>query len=162
MLGKFALCWLPLLGACVPADYEQEASLPELSSEVFYREIEPVLIEHCAFVACHGSADRPFRVFALHRRRKGSGSGAGRLTQEEHQANFDSARAFARDGQGNALLERKPLATSAGGYFHMGSEIFAGQDSFESTEHPGYQAIAAWARTALTTEADCAATDSCP
>ncbi len=148
----FVAAWL--LAGCVQSDLEMGASLAPLDAAYFRCEVEPVLIKRCAFGACHGSELRPFRVYAP-RRLRSAGAGAGQLTDAEHQANFDMARGFANDAQGAPLLQLKPLATGAGGYFHRGALVFGGGDSFTSIDDPGYKAIVRWARDQVTAAPDC-------
>jgi hypothetical protein len=149
-----AACALPWWLGCVQPDLEAGSSLAALDSDYFRCEVEPVLVKRCAFGACHGSERRPFRIYAPSRLRVGAANTAS-LTEDEHQANFDMARGFASDVDGEPLLELKPLSTEAGGYFHRGAEIFAGGDSFASTEDHGYQVIVDWARDGATAPSDC-------
>lgn len=153
-------CVLATLTACLQDGLEDEVRLQPLDWNYFRCEVEPVLLKRCAFAACHGSRDRPLRLYAPHRLRANSARvlRAGQLSDEEHLANFDMAQAFAREVDGTVLLLRKPLATVADGYFHLGADLFAGGDSFMSTSEPSYQVLSAWTLDQTASE-DCVQTE---
>jgi len=131
------------LSACVQQGLEEELELPELDVSYFRCDVEPVLIKRCSFEACHGTDERPFRVYAPHRLRL-DGLAGSPLTEAEHRANYDKALGFAGADGAPPLLMLKGLAVEAGGYFHRGAELYGGGDAFLAAEDPGYQTIATW------------------
>ena len=124
---------------------------PPLDEANFRCEVEPVLAARCSFYACHGSGQRPFRVYAVNRLRLNPGVMAdgyvlaAPLTVEERRANFQSALSLAPARQLPAsLLLLKPLDVAAGGFFHEGKTLYGGGDVFLTTADPGYAKIAGW------------------
>lgn len=134
-----------LLGGCVGS--ERFAQPPEVDRARFEAEVYPILLRDCGFPACHGDADRFFRVH---------GPGRTRLdpdtlpydapTTAEIDATFDRARSMlaAVPDPRESLLLRKPLEASAGGGAHMGLDAL-GRNVYPSREDPSWQTIAAWA-----------------
>ncbi len=127
-------------------DLEQARELPNLDFESYRCEVEPVLIERCSFVICHGNAERPFRLLAPARYRPGfeGEDEQVRLDDDESRANFDAARAMAQsEGLDGSLLLLKPLDVNAGGFFHEG-KLPGGSDAFTAQDEPSYRVIEAW------------------
>ena len=101
----------------------------------------------CAFVACHGTDERPLRIYAEQKLRLGVEwvDYQTPLTDEERAANFRTLRDFVARGPGDAeLLSEKPLDVSAGGLFHRGKDQFGTEDVFTSRDDPGYQIMRAF------------------
>jgi hypothetical protein len=137
LAGVLAACASGLDGP-LPAD--------NLDVAYFRCNVQPVVVARCAFFPCHGSATRPYRVFARQRMRldKPAAARNDALSEDEEQANFDMARGFVRDPADLSLLLGKPLDSDAGGYFHRGKDLFGDEDVFASVDDPGYQIIEAW------------------
>lgn len=144
--------WI-LLAVSLAGCQELDAPLvaPALDEAYFRCEVEPVLAARCSFYACHGSAQRPLRIYAVNRLRLNPGRMpdgyvlASPLTAEERRANFESALSFASPrGLDASLLLLKPLDVDAGGWFHEGETIYGAGDVFATPSDPGYAKIAAW------------------
>lgn len=144
------------LGGC--AVDNPPADPPALDEAMFRCRVEPVLVERCAFPACHGSPGRAFRVYGPNRTRldpRGQDL-AGPLVDAEHRANLASALGFASPAPGydEALLVEKPLAERLGGAEHGANRMFGGQSPFQHGDDPGLMAIRVWLDGA-TEEASC-------
>lgn len=117
------------------------AALDEAS---FRCTVEPILARDCSFLACHGIAGAPLRVYTVGKLRAGPDDGLDArqvpLTEDERRANFRSAVAFTFgiERADDSLLLRKALPPDAGGFGHRGGVIFAGPDD------PRAVAIRAW------------------
>ncbi|MFT3764370.1 MAG: hypothetical protein QM820_02435 [Minicystis sp.] len=141
-----------------------QATLPALDVNYFECKIEPILDRKCSMLACHGTeTGRALRVYARARLREatavitaaqcpGSMTGTqctgsdscpcnGNHSQKEWQRNFDAARGFALDDNGNALpdqsqsdLIRQPVV---GGKSHAGIHLFKMSD-------PEYATLLNW------------------
>lgn len=134
---------------------------PESLDEAFFRcEVEPVLAGSCAFHACHGAPERPFRLYAPNRLRLDvpEESRAIALTDAERDHNRRAALRFAQPAPGyeEPLLVVKPLDQALGGAFHRGALDYGGGDVFTEPDDAGLEAIRAWLRGA-TEDTSCAA-----
>ena len=127
-----------LLWSCVTGTGE-EPPLPA-DSAMFYERVEPVLALRCANPSCHGSAERPLQVYAVHRHRADPAHIwlDAPLTAAEHAANFDRARAWRTPDPDASLLVRKPLDPEVGGASHAGGVQFADR------EEPDWRALYDW------------------
>ena len=124
---------------------------PQALDEAFFRcRVEPVLVDSCAFYACHGSEDRPLRLYAPNRLRLAvtEAERAIALTERERLHNYESALRFAgaEPGYSEPLLVVKPLDASAGGGFHRGAEDYGGGDVFLAADDPDLETLRAWTR----------------
>lgn len=142
------MIWLLLLAGCLLE--VGEAPLPQGDPAAFEAEVQPVLAARCANPACHGSADRPLRVFApeLHRLDPARTHLREPLTDEELLRNAEATAAMLvdfLDAEDSPLLT-KPLAEEAGGSAHVGGAQF--DDPYEAD----YQAIRRWSQHALDPE----------
>lgn len=157
--SRFPVVALLCLGGCgVP---NEPVEVPLLDEAAFRCSVQPMLAKRCAFLACHGTALRPLRVYAPNRLRLG-GEASERdrpLGEEELEANYDRARALALGGHDEALLLQKPLDVAAGGLFHRGQEMFGGEDVFVSRDDPGYRLLLAWIEDEDHPPDDCEPTD---
>lgn len=135
-----------LLVACLdgPGD---PVVLPDADYDAFVDDVHPVLEAGCANPSCHGSASRPFRVFAARRYRLEPAElyRATPLTDEELALDYDCAVTFLMDLESteDCALLTKPLDPADGGSEHRGGVQFA------DVEEPGYQVISAWVDDAL-------------
>jgi hypothetical protein len=142
---------------------EGPIGLPKLDLSFYKCRVEPIVDRGCAMMGCHGLANGDtsgaYRIFARGRRRnsqqvpamcldsgpqdlaKGSGTvmcyGWSAHTQEEWQANFDSARALMLGvtNPDDSDLLAQPVV---GGKAHTGVHLFSGKGD------PDYQTIKAW------------------
>jgi hypothetical protein len=126
---------LILCVACGSFDHVPDPSgVASLDESIFKCQIEPMLIRDCSYIACHGEATFPLRIYSVGKLRLGvSTDQTSRtlpLTPDEEHANFLSASGFAWNGVApfDNLLIRKPLPTAEGGYEHKGGAIYAGGD----------------------------------
>ena len=134
------------LVACSQDGLDAERSAAVLDRAMFRCRVQPVLVARCAFPACHGSNQRPLRVFARQRlrlevppdRREAD------LTQEEEEANYERALAFAGDASTPPLLLAKPLEGRAGGFYHRAKDLYGDLDVFATADDPGYRHLADW------------------
>lgn len=122
---------------------------PQSLDRAWFRcRVEPVLVDSCAFYACHGSEDRPFRLYAPNRLRLGvrEAERAVALTEPEREHNYEAALRFAapEEGYGEPLLVVKPLDVAAGGGFHRGAEDYGGGDVFLEPDDPDLEALRGW------------------
>jgi hypothetical protein len=119
-----------------------------LDEAMFRCRVEPVLVERCAFPACHGAADRPFRLHGPGRTRLEPAGQAydAPMSEAEHRANWVSALGFATPAPGydEALLVEKPLAPRLGGAYHGANRMYGGQAPFQSDADPGLMALRVW------------------
>jgi len=134
-----------VLTGCVQEGLDQPQPVVELDREFFRCNVQPVLAARCAFAACHGSNQRPLRVFAVQRMRLEVPwtEMTTPLTSDELDANYRSAVGLTADAD-MALLTRKPLDVTAGGFYHEGRELYAGDDVFMSEDDPGYRLLRRW------------------
>jgi hypothetical protein len=136
---------LVLVAACA---VENTAATPSALDRDYFRcDVQPVLAARCAFPACHGSARRPLSIFAPGRMRwqVGWDRPTEPITQYELDSNFGIAVGFTTTtATGKAWLLAKPLATSAGGYYHRGADLFGREDVFVTSADPGYQILDSW------------------
>jgi hypothetical protein len=110
--------------------------------------VYPILVRDCGFPACHGSADRFFRVFGPGRTRLDEATTiTAPATAAELDATYDRARSMLSGAASaeSSLLVRKPLEVDLGGAPHMGVDQH-GRDVYATTEAGGYVALLEWAR----------------
>ncbi len=134
--------------------------LPQVAlDEAFFRcHVQPILSKECATFACHGNADRAFRLYARNRLRYGNADETQRnskLNDAERQLNFDAARAFVDVGnRDDSFLLMKPLEADAGGYYHGATKIGT-TNVFASTSSMEWQTIAQWVKGAKEPNQQC-------
>jgi hypothetical protein len=155
---RVALTGTLALAGCT--DLARPIQLPELDRNDFRCNVQPVLQARCGFIACHGDAGQPFRVYARNRLRLDLDLSRPELrnaplSAEEEQRNFDVARGFARGGSAKALLLRKPLDESAGGFFHRARDLYGGTDVFATEADRGFVILKAWVDGAQHPPDDC-------
>jgi hypothetical protein len=145
MVTRLAVMMI-LLAGCASDDLLAPRPASTLDPNAFRCDVEPVLVARCAFFACHGSGQRPFRVYAPNRLRLDVAPIARNspLTADEEAANLTSASGFTGDDSHPPLLLLKPLDVRAKGYFHEGQDLYKGDDVFLTTNDVGYQRIAMW------------------
>ncbi len=141
--------------ACAQAGLDDPFELPELNIHYYRCRVEPVLVKRCAFVACHGTDERPLRLYAPHRMRQDGSRAGSSLTPVETEANYDAARGFAGYEETITLLLTKGLDVANGGAYHEGATLYGGGDVFTQLDEPGYQTIAAWLNDSGQASSDC-------
>jgi hypothetical protein len=135
-----------LMSGC-RGDLGDEAGQLALDEPYFRCRVQPVLTKSCAAFACHGSSERFFTVFARGRLRLGGDESerAAFLRDSERAFNFASAAAMVDvEVPERSLLLLKPLEPSAGGYYHVGADLFGGADVFASADDPDYRVLREW------------------
>lgn len=136
---------LALLPGCAPVVNEPASdAVASLDEPTFRCAIEPILARDCSYLACHGKADFAFRMYSVGKLRAGRHATLDErtipLTSAEHHANYESAVAFTYGGvdpEENLML-LKALPAEAGGYEHLGGQIFTGLDD------PRAKSLRAW------------------
>jgi hypothetical protein len=133
-------------------------------------EVQPVLVRHCSFLACHGNADHALRVYSPGKLRLvATADRASRdaiLSATEVMRNFESATGTAYDATAadraspndHVPLLLKPTRASFGGSEHHGVGIFPVYPAADLAHDPEYQLLAAWVggKKATGTEPACA------
>ena len=119
---------------------------PDLDADYFRCRVQPVLETRCSMLECHGTEERPLRIFARNRLRLDADPVQLNLpmTQTELDANFDSAFTFTSEPPADSFLAAKPLDEKAGGYYHDGRELYLMDDVFVDTEDEDYKTLIAW------------------
>ncbi len=128
---------LTLLACLSPA--EQALELRDLES--FEDQVQPVLAARCANPSCHGDAERPLELYALHFHRMDSA-----MLHRDTPLDHDELRANALRVLGVGVgLEparspalRKPLAVEAGGQEHVGGALFGDTGAVD------YRSLRSW------------------
>jgi hypothetical protein len=108
-------------GACVDAG--DPVILPPRDAAIYAASIHPIAEVRCGTLDCHGSMDRPLRLYSETGLRLLGLPRTGPLTQGERDANIASLGAVDPAGVGLANLNiAKPLR---GGIDHEGGELWA-------------------------------------
>lgn len=142
-------CWasLTLLGLAACGAIEEPSQIPDADPLVFREEIYPILLDDCAFPACHGNGDRFLAVYGPGRTRQSPETlPYDPPTPEELAFSFTRARSMllSEEGVRQSPFLRKPLAVAAGGAGHEGDDPW-GQAIFASKDDPRFQAMFFWA-----------------
>lgn len=142
------LCLVGLVAGCGTAT--QPVALPDLDACAFEQKVYPVLMRDCAFVGCHGSPERFFRVFGPGRQRIDPNvplfaEGSQLPTREELVASYERSRSMVVgfDPPTESWFLRKPLDGSAGGSSHMGADNF-GRNVYQSKDDPNWRLLRDW------------------
>ncbi len=136
-----ALLWLALLPLMACAAPGQGEITLDPADPVAYRDhVHPLLEATCASLDCHGAFGRPLRLYSEIGLRLRVDLRDAPLTQEELDRNVASLLAVdsARVGSPEHLLLTKPLAEGAGGYDHVGEDLWPSQDD------PAYRCVQSW------------------
>ena len=135
--------------------------------------VEPVLIRHCSYLACHGNADHALRIYSPGKLRLGNPTTRdardAMLTAQEVERNFESASGIVYTNSvaerqapsDRVLLLEKPLSARAGGAEHHGVGIFPVYPAPDVDHDPEWKALVAWvggAKQPSPVDADCAQT----
>lgn len=130
----------------------ERAAVEDLSPDLmlFESTVYPVLIRDCAFYACHGNAERFFRVYGPGRLRISDELEAyDPATPAEIHHTYERARSMLQGVRGveDSLLLRKPLDASEGGSGkgHRGTDLW-GHDVYRVKSDVAYKKIVDWAR----------------
>lgn len=140
----FSLSWAGFAG-CASIDNPRYA-YPTPDYAQFVTGVQPVLGEHCASAACHGSPHRTLKLYAIDFLRAppefaDTPLDEKHLTDAELAWNYDELRARLRGvtAVGNCRLLRKCLPVADGGIRHAdGIAVFSG------VSDPDYQTLKDW------------------
>jgi hypothetical protein len=124
---------MPLVFAtrCTPV-VPGSGSIAALDYDAFACRVEPIVVRDCSYLACHGNANFPFRVYSIGKLRAevvdSLATLAAPLTPAERRANYESAVAFTYGSVSpdDNLLLRKVLPEQEGGFAHKGGALFRG------------------------------------
>ncbi len=117
---------------------------PSPDYDAFELDVYPILVRDCGFLACHGRAARPFRLYGPGRlRAQPGGEPFAEATDEEIWRSYQRTRSMLTHGGDplDAPLLTKPLP--GGG--HRGTDDF-GRAVYEDEFDPSYQTLVLWAR----------------
>lgn len=149
MIRRAALLGALVLLAACEKGLTDEAPLPALDEAYFRCRVQPVLTKSCSMLACHGTPDRYYRIYARNRLRFGVAGEEERnapLNEGERRHNFEATRAYVSlDAADESLLLKKPLEADAGGFYH-GATRLGKANVFPSVEHADYEVILDWVK----------------
>jgi hypothetical protein len=128
---------LALLACLSPA--EQALELHDLQG--FEEQVQPVLAARCANPSCHGDAERPLELYALHFHRMEASMLHRDAPLDERELRANALRLLGvgvgvEPARSPAL--RKPLAVDAGGQEHVGGDLFGDTGAVD------YRALRSW------------------
>ncbi len=134
--------------------------------------VQPTLIRHCSYLACHGNANHALRIYSSGKLRLGefdtTDTRDAPLTAAEVEGNFASASgllyaATAEQRSAGDLsaipLLGKPLAARFGGAEHHGVAVFPFAPAATPEQDPEWKSLVAWvagAKQPNPVDADCA------
>jgi hypothetical protein len=122
--------------------------VPVPDGQRFVSDVYPLLLRDCAFVTCHGAANRFLQIYGPGRARLEPNTTMSNdpATLPEVLHSYDRARSMlaTSDALSQSLLLTKPLESEAGGQGHQGVDDL-GRNLFRSVRDPGYTLLFAWA-----------------
>lgn len=149
------LCLLPVFSCASGAQYT--GPLPSPDGQMFVQEVYPLLLQDCAFSACHGRPERFFQVYGPGRVRMPAASMrpttrveldyADPANLDEVLSSYERARSMLISTQQleESLLLQKPLEPQAGGQGHKGVDEL-GRNLFATKQDRRWQLLLSWAR----------------
>jgi hypothetical protein len=96
------------------------------SYEGFVENVQPVLVERCAGSSCHGAETAGLKLSCGE-------------SDDEKRSNYNSVIRYINEVAVSSELLRRPLATSRGGVYHEGGDVFL------DTDDPDYRTLRAFA-----------------
>ena len=143
--GWLAAAALAALAAgCAADDSTATTTLPEYGTvDDFTAYVQPVLAAGCASLDCHGDPGRPLRLYSLNGLRQMDELRGEDESESEMTANMLSIAGLDPGAEQieDHLLLLKPLAVAAGGFHHVGGDLWADQGE------PAYRCLHSWFRT---------------
>ncbi len=134
--------------------------------------VQPTLIRHCSYSACHGNVNHALRIYSAGKLRLGvsntTATRDGTLTAAEVEGNFESASGLlfaataAQRTSGDVAsipLLGKPLAARFGGAEHHGVAVFPVYPAVAPEQDPEWRSLLAWvagAKQPNPVDSDCA------
>ena len=149
-LRAATLLFLSQISVACATDTEQ-LEVPAPDAHVFELQVYPILLRDCGFPACHGSRTRFFRIYGPGRTRKDESTPLfAPATAQELEHSYARTRSMlAHEGDlTEALLLCKPLARSAGGGGHKGTDNW-GNNVYLRRDDPSYALLFSWAASAV-------------
>jgi hypothetical protein len=135
-----------------------------LDYNYFVCNVEPVLVRHCSYLACHGNPLHAFRVYSPGKLRlTDDGTRNGRdsgLSSNEVELNFQSASGLVLSATPEeralpdfqkVLLLGKPLARRSGGAEHHGVGIFPYYPARNIADDTEFAALVQWVQGSVQT-----------
>ena len=139
--AKLALCVLAA-GAVASCDAPEVGDVPAPDYDAWERDVYPIVLRDCGFVACHGDADRPFVVYGPNRLRfdEQTEADAPPTTAELYQS-YQRARSMLVGPD----IEQSPLLRKVlpGGGHRGGDRL--GRSVYADERDPSYEVLRAWA-----------------
>lgn len=133
--------------AAASCDPPEVVEVPAPDYDAFERDVYPILLRDCGFLACHGREDRPLRIYGPGRLRFDPESEPDdEPTSEELWLSYQRTRSMLVTDEPveRSVLLRKPLP--GGG--HRGVDAL-GRAVYPDTSHPSYVTLRRWARAEL-------------
>jgi hypothetical protein len=139
------------LTACTDTS-QQERELALGDEDSFGGLVQPYVGLRCGSLDCHGDAGRALRLFAEDGLRLRAELREQPITIEEVRANVVAFAAVSPDTEpAEHLALVKGLAVAAGGFAHVGDDVWP------TTDDPGYQCLLSWLEGAAAADAPCIA-----
>lgn len=157
MLG-LAMLLAFALGAASGCEVTQTYGAPTASGDPddWATHVQPYVARRCATLDCHGDPGRPLRILSEEGLRGSEDRGLP-LTATEVEDNVMAALGVSPFGDVDThALILVPLASSSGGWHHVGGDIWPNRDD------PGYLCLSLWLAGADPTESCAAATANVP
>lgn len=128
-----------LAGVACDGPQAQPVPVEALDVAVYRDQVAAYVGPRCGTLDCHGVGGRPLRIYAENGLRLGDELRGEPITDLELEADADAfAGVSPGEAVGDQLSLRKPLATAAGGYGHVGGDVW-----LDPTD-PGYLCLEAW------------------
>jgi hypothetical protein len=153
------LAFVLLLAGCPAPDPSQgiDPTAMALDYNFFVCNVQPVLVRHCSYLACHGNPQHALRIYSPGKlREQDDGTRDTRdaiLTADEVTHNYQSAMGMvltatpaqrALPDVQHVQLLGKPLARRAGGAEHHGIGIFPYYPAQQPSDDNEWNSLVAW------------------
>ncbi len=133
--GPIAACLAACVAACTGPSPGAQPIPRTLDGAAYTRDVHAILEARCATLDCHGSFDRPFRIYAETGLRRSDELRGQPITQAELDDNVAAATAVdGADAIDDSVILLKPLLRMK----HTGGAVWA------STDDPQYACVRGW------------------
>ena len=131
--------WLLAAAGCTDTD-SLEQVVPRGDRESYAQFVQPYVGLRCGSLDCHGESGRALRLYAEDGLRLRGDLRGEPIAEDEIDHNIASFAGVSPDSSPAAehLALTKGLAVAAGGFAHVGGDIWT------ATDDPGYQCLVAW------------------
>jgi hypothetical protein len=132
-----------LAAGCGAGDDSATITLPDYGTvSDFTAYVQPVLAAGCASLDCHGDPGRPLRLYSPNGLRQLDELRGEDESESEMTANMLSIAGLDPEAEQieDHLLLLKPLAVAAGGFHHVGGDLWADESE------PAYRCLHSWFR----------------